>query len=107
MIAVFYDRQRCQVRIRGHAGAGPAGRDLVCAGVSALAYTLAANVFALERSGAAVEVTVRMEPGDCFIACRGVPGRESKVQAVYATVCLGLAGLARGYPEYVRYGQKG
>jgi len=47
MINVIYKEYKngaVSVRIKGHAGAAEKGKDLVCAGVSALAYTLAQNV---------------------------------------------------------------
>ena len=43
MIRVRYEWDeevgRLHLSIRGHAGSAPAGRDLVCAGASMLAYT--------------------------------------------------------------------
>ena len=49
MIEVIYYREKNRVSISGHAFSGEAGHDLVCAGVSALAYTLAANVGNMEE----------------------------------------------------------
>lgn len=96
------ERRGCQVRITGHAGAAPAGRDLVCAAVSALAWTLGANLERLEKTGALEALSVRMAPGCCLARCTPAPGREAQVQAVFDTLWLGLEGLAKHYSQWVR-----
>ena len=40
MIKAEYDRESMTLCIEGHAGYAPKGRDIVCAAVSALVYTL-------------------------------------------------------------------
>ena len=44
MIQVTYYKSYNRVTVEGHALSGAPGHDLVCAGASTLAYTLAANV---------------------------------------------------------------
>lgn len=103
MIRVCYDSGGFRVAITGHAGAGKAGEDVVCAAVSALAWTLAGNVSALESQGAVKELHLRLEKGCCHISCAPLPMYRSQVRLIFGAVCLGLAGLARRYPEYVEY----
>ena len=52
MIRVRFDG--AQMTVSGHAGYAPAGRDIVCAAVSALVYALAGY---LEETGQAERVT--------------------------------------------------
>lgn len=103
MIQVTYHRQYCRVRIEGHAHSGEPGKDLVCAGVSALAYTLAANVANLESCGRARDVQVRLDNGDAEIACKPLGKFTAITELIFQAVCVGFEMLARQYPEYIRY----
>ncbi len=100
MIVVRYEREKCRLRICGHAGSGKKGEDLVCAGASTLAYTLAASVAALERAGKAEQVRLLLEPGCADIAC--VPKDPGAVGAAFDTVYRGFLVLAKNYRKYVR-----
>lgn len=103
MIVIRYDRAHNLVTLRGHAGAGVMGQDIICAAVSALCYTLAANVRALKKEGAVRETVIKLSPGKAMIGCTPAKGREAQVQIVFTTLCLGLTTLAEGYPEYVTF----
>jgi len=100
MIVVRYEREKCRMRILGHAGSGRKGEDLVCAGASTLAYTLAAAVEALERSGKAAQCRILLAPGRAEIACR--PVDPPAVAAAFDTVYRGFGVLAKNYRKYVR-----
>ena len=100
MIVVRYERAGCRLRIYGHAGSGRKGEDLVCAGASTLAYTLAASVADLERAGKAEGVRVLMEPGCADISC--VPRDAAAVRGAFDTVYRGFGVLAKNYRKYVR-----
>ena len=80
--------------VRGHAGYGRQGQDIVCAGVSALVYALAGTLQETERLAEAV-----MEPGRAEVTGRGECCRE------FALVRCGLEMLARQYPESVELGR--
>lgn len=84
--------------VEGHAGWAPRGRDIVCAGVSAL--TQAAVLGLEEYLGLAPEVVVR----EGFLRCRlGELGRaSSEAQAILAAMELGLKAMAREYPKSIR-----
>ena len=103
MIRVIYDRKECRLSVAGHANSAEPGKDLVCAGVSALACTLAANVLRLEELGQAEAVTVRLEPGSAELVCRPGPGYSDLVFGVFDTGCLGFALLSGEYPRYISY----
>ena len=49
MIVVTACPEECFVQVTGHAGSGPKGQDLVCAGVSALVLTLAARKMKMKK----------------------------------------------------------
>ncbi|MBQ6398248.1 MAG: ribosomal-processing cysteine protease Prp [Oscillospiraceae bacterium] len=97
MTRVLYEPNKLHLRIEGHAGSAPKGEDLVCAGVSALGFTLLlaageyyADIVTDEDSGL-MEVTLKPqnveESAYCFV--------------VMNTIADGLELLAYKYPEYV------
>ena len=91
MIRVRFDG--AQVTVSGHAGYAPAGRDIVCAAVSALVYALAGRL----RETGRLE-RFQSAPGYAEIAGMGDCARE------FALVRCGLALLARQYPCRVEVG---
>jgi len=84
MTIIVYDPAAGLLTLRGHAGAGEKGRDLVCAALSILAETAAAQPGSACRTG----------EGWCLI--RGADAR-------LGPIALGLRLLARDYPAFVRY----
>ena len=101
MIRVEVAPRRCRLTVTGHACSGAFGQDLVCAGVSAVAVTLAEAVTALEQAGKVTAVTARLVPGQAEIACRPRLGQRRVTEAVFAAAALGLRRLEREYPDYV------
>ena len=91
MIRVQFDG--AQVTVSGHAGYAPAGRDIVCAAVSALVYALAGRL----RETGRLE-RFQSAPGYAEIAGTGDCARE------FALVRCGLALLAQQYPGRVEVG---
>lgn len=89
MIRVRFDG--AQVTVSGHAGYAPAGRDIVCAAVSALVYALAGY---LEETGQAERVDIRR-------GFRGHPGARRPGAAALALVRCGVEQLAQAYPGCV------
>lgn len=85
MTRIVYEPSTPSMRFAGHAGAGTAGSDLVCAALSALMYTLLENLPDCEPT---------MADGFCAVA-----GGEKHV---YEVIAEGLRRLAEAYPEYVR-----
>ena len=88
MIRIIRHSPAC-VTLEGHANSDRYGRDLVCAAVSGLTLTLAAN--AEEMEGAEIS----LKPGNSRISCR------AEAAAVFDCVCKGYELLAGRFPEYV------
>ena len=103
MIEVVYYRNYNRLTIKGHALAGAPGHDLVCAGVSALAYTMAANVGNMEANRQVQDVTVNLEPGDAEISCRPRSKYTAIVARIFEAVCVGFEMLAESNPQYISY----
>lgn len=107
MIRIVYRRDEHSVRIRGHAGSGEAGHDLVCAAVSILAYTLSAFVLRMEEIGSATHSTAALRSGEAEIACTPMKEKSGEVTSVMDALCEGFAILAGEYPENVTYERMG
>ena len=84
MTTVRFEPREGVLSVRGHAGAGAKGRDLVCAALSILAETAAALPGA-ETSRGDGSCTVRAAPEALAVLARG------------------FRLLARDYPQFVRF----
>lgn len=92
--------------VRGHAGYAEAGRDIVCAGVTAVVFTALLGL----RSVARIPHTVRQEDREGYIDCRlevGTPDAERTAQAILETMVLGLRDIEKDYGDYVRVTEGG
>lgn len=103
MIQVVYYRNYNRLTMEGHALADAPGHDLVCAGASALAYTLAANVGNMEANGQVKDVTVKLESGKAEISCRPRTKYTAIVARIFEAVCVGFEMLAASNPQYISY----
>ncbi len=94
MVKITLQKHPClRLKATGHAGAAPHGEDLVCAGISTLLCTLAAQ---LELAGC--RSCARLEPG--FAELRAERSRAAL--AAFSFAETGLQLLAGQYPLYVR-----
>ncbi|QGG47246.1 ribosomal-processing cysteine protease Prp [Heliorestis convoluta] len=87
---------------KGHAGAAPAGQDVVCAGVSALTFTA---VNGLEHFLGADATEVRApKPGElrCILKLPLNQADSKVAQIILETMLLGLEQIQEAYPAYVQ-----
>ncbi|MDK2856190.1 MAG: uncharacterized protein PWQ86_1403 [Bacillota bacterium] len=84
--------------VEGHAGWAPHGRDIVCAGVSALTQ---AALLGLEEY-LALSPNVKVKEGFLHCRLRGAEQKMREAQAILATMELGLRAMAREYPESIK-----
>lgn len=104
MIEITYDRARNHVRILGHAGYEEKGQDVVCAGVSAIAQTLAANVRYWQASGKVGEdAIVSLSAGVGDIAWKPKRGFEGSTRQIAVAICAGFELIAAELPQYVTF----
>lgn len=81
----------------GHAGYDESGKDIVCAGASAIVYALLGW---LENNEEELEdVNTNVEPGETWISCEG----GEKAAAAFEMACIGLEQIADFYPDHVEY----
>lgn len=82
---------KTNLTIRGHAGSGPYGQDLVCCAVSALTLTLAVNLKQKEQA------VICLQPGDTEIFSAPTPEAEQ----VFDCIWKGFEVFAQMFPENV------
>lgn len=82
--------------IQGHAGYGPLGSDIVCAGVSTLAQTMAECLLRQEKEGGVSHVQIKLLPGDVEMRWEG------EAQCL-PTIMTGFECLSESYGEYVKF----
>ena len=87
------------MELRGHALSGPQGHDLVCAAVSALAFTAAE---ALQDEADRFYPRVVKRPGELRIACEPASGSRRACRRLLDTVWIGFEMLAREFPDSLR-----
>ena len=91
------------LQMAGHAGAGLKGADLVCAGASTLACTLAAAVERMyEQQMLKRCPRVELEEGKADIIAVPKPRFRQEAMMVFWTVQTGIGALAEAFPGNVR-----
>ncbi len=83
--------------VHGHSGTAPKGRDIVCAGISALAQTALLGLGRhLHR-----EIDYNIDPsGDLRMKLRGAP--DDLTEAILRTLRMGIEEIGKVYPDAVR-----
>lgn len=85
-----------ELTIRGHAGYSKTGNDIVCAGASAIAYTLVGYLNNLDDIN---DLDYIDHTGDFSVFCSS---DSIKVKAAFEMAEIGFLQLEQTYPEYVR-----
>lgn len=103
MVKVTWYPQYNQLTIEGHAGAAPAGEDLVCAGASAVWHTLAANAMAWKDMGYLRDLRMQEIEGYCRLSYVPLARWKNLLAAISGGIVLGLEWMAREYPAHIEY----
>lgn len=107
MIHVVYHRMFNRLTVEGHAQSGEPGHDLVCASASILAYTLAANVKELVKTGQAADMVLELHEGNAEVSCKPHHRLKAIVAIIFDTICVGFELIAKDYPDYITYEVRG
>lgn len=102
MTKVTYHPQDFHMRIEGHAGAAPAGGDLVCAGVTILGWTLIAG--AEEAPEWKMHLYLNEKDGIMDVRCYPDKEGEARCRDLFDTIARGYELMAEKYPEYIKTG---
>ena len=91
------------MRMRGHANAGDPGHDVVCAGASTLAYTLAQCLrFMYEQGKLRKDPHMILRSGRAELTAKPKDGAYAEALHSFFVVQAGLTLLQENYPDYVR-----
>ena len=94
MIDIHYSGGH-KLEIKGHAGYSEQGNDIVCAGVSAITYTLLG--FLNNHKDDIWYLRAHTESGDAAITCVG----NDKIDTAFEMAIIGYAQIANQYPDNV------
>lgn len=83
--------------VHGHANYGEYGKDIVCAGASALIQALIGWIENNPYDVDAECISLDETNGEVIIACAG----EKDTAAVFYMVAIGLEQIANSYPDHV------
>lgn len=84
-----------RMEISGHAGYAEPGKDIVCAGVTALTQTLIQSIDDLTDD----EIEYRISPGKVEVEYRNLSEKsKTLVDSFFVGICL----IAEEFPEYVK-----
>ena len=104
MITITYTDENgvLSVTVKGHAGSAPRGEDLVCAGATMLAYTLAQNVRD-KRRALKGRPKIQLNEGDIIIRCRPKDRYFDRIKATFEDICTGYRLMAHNFPDCIQY----
>lgn len=94
MITITFFRGGGGFMVNGHAGYGPPGHDIVCAGISTLVQTF------VESAEAFTDAIVKsdLSPGRAIVTYRNP---SERLKLLEGSFLIGARGVALAYPEYV------
>lgn len=99
MTQITFDGYR--MTAKGHAGAGPWGSDVVCAGLSTLFTTAAEMLLEMRETDAVADMDVQLCQGDVVLSMAPTESGRERADAVWDFLHTGCLLLAESYPQNV------
>lgn len=97
----YYDKQIFTVE--GHSGFGRAGQDIVCAGVSTLAYTFLNCMLDEEAAGNIKLIRKIVRDGYVHLEIEIFGFSKERIKGMLDACITGFLMLEESYPEYVSF----
>ena len=90
----------------GHANADDYGKDIVCAGISALTQALLNTLIDAEERGR-TRLAWKMDEKKGELRMTAIPfaGYWPEIRAYYRVTMIGLKAIAEKYPEHIKIGE--
>lgn len=98
-IKIWQDEPDHHISIRGHSGFNIQGKDIVCAGISTLAFTLLNQLSTMEDRHEGVHLSYQITDGGMHII---FSGDEKKISLLESLVVTGFLMLEENFPENLR-----
>ena len=86
---------RYELSLKGHAGAGAYGCDIICAGVSAITYALMGYLELTRKEASCLDINYA--EGDVTILCEG----HRECGSAFQMAITGYEMIADKYPQYI------
>lgn len=90
----------CEIHAKGHANYAERGKDIVCASVSILIYTLIASIDEKDLSSPPV---IELREGETLIKVKPKSENIGKICAVFEVIANGFELLQKNFPENVKF----
>lgn len=103
MITAKYNFEKHLLKINGHAGAAEIGKDIYCAGVSTLVYTMVKTLLDAQEDGILEDLDIQNKNGRISIKCTPKEEYTPNIDTIYMVIFNGMEALADSYPEYIRF----
>ena len=103
MINVTVDMSKHEVTVSGHAQYAEEGKDIVCAAVSILFYTLVETLEAGHDMLSHKNVKKTIKKGESCVSCKPLKAYEANINLIFFTIMNGIQLLADDYPENVAF----
>ncbi len=103
MIEIIYRRKEHSLTVAGHAQADVFGKDLVCAGVSALVLAWQENLQQLQENGCLQYCWQTLKPGLAQFSCTPKASFRRVVLLMEDTLFSGFVALAKKYRKYIKF----
>ena len=97
----YYDR--LFLTIEGHSNFGNYGEDIVCAGISTLAYTLLNCMLDEESAGNIKLIRNIVRDGYICLEIEHFDFSKARVKGIFDACITGLLMLEEGYPQHIRF----
>lgn len=94
----------CEIHAKGHANYAERGKDIVCASVSILIYTLIESIDEKDLSAPAV---IEIREGETLIRVKPKSENKGKICAVFEVIANGFELLQKKFPENVKFRRVG
>ncbi len=104
MTKVFYREyyDNIIINIEGHSRYGDSGNDIVCAGVSALAYTLLNTLLDEEASGNIKLIRNIVADGVVNLEIKSFDFSKNRIDGMLYLIMTGFYMLEESYPDYIK-----
>lgn len=102
MITITFKAKTLELEIKGHAGQGNKGEDIVCAAISTLFCTLCQALIE-SRNMLKANPVIKDKDGDGYIQCKPKKEFEGNIARTYWTILVGIQGVADENKDFVKF----
>lgn len=98
MISITFKPKTMELEVKGHAGHGKKGKDIVCSAISTLFYTLGEALY--QSSEMLEEAPIfKDEEGEGYLCCTPKEEYTGNIARTYWTILVGMQLVAESYPK--------